>query len=69
MDRTEPREVARRLFTLAAMRAEHLTIVAGDAQASDLTAECAEVLGNDLAVAAQELTALGDAIVLLAERF
>jgi len=69
MNRTEPREVARRLFTLAAMRVEQLTTVAGDGQVADLTQERASALGNDLAVTAQELIALGDAIVLLAERF
>lgn len=57
------------MFTLAAMRVEQLTTVAGDGQAGDLTAERATALGNDLAVTARELIALGDAIVLLAERF
>lgn len=66
MEPDEHREAIRRLFTVAETRLEAAVQSAGSGQAVDLTCEQAVRFGNDLVLAGQDLTALGDAIVLLA---
>ena len=68
MDQHEHREVIRRLFTVASMRLEAAMVSAGNGQAADLTADQAKHHSSVIMLTAQELTAIGDAIDLLADR-
>lgn len=66
MDSDEHCAVIRRLFTVAEVRMAAAADGASGGQATDLTPEQAVRFGNDLVLAGQEMTALGEAIVLLA---